>query len=125
MQQLSQPQATRDPKFYDERPNAFAPIEIIILCRINQIKSSDPADHARSKHQWRKIDMSGLRNPSADRRNCQRQSEKEMGRAREPLRERIEKNHGQSNRREHQRQSIDRRRCENKSSGTESQQNEG
>src|SRR5207302_10307382 len=111
-----QSEAARDSKFYDERLNAFASIEIIILYRINQIKSSNPAHHAGSKHQRRKIDMSGLRNPGAERPNCQRQSEKEVGRAREPLRERIEKNHGQSNRREHQRQSIDRRRCENKSS---------
>ncbi len=94
MQQLSQPQATRDPEFYDKRSNALATIEIVILCRINQIKSSDPADYAGSKHQRRKIDMSGLRNPGADRRNCQRESEKEVGGAREPLRERIEKNHG-------------------------------
>jgi len=103
-----------DAKFHDKRPNTFAPIEIIILRCINQIKAGDPADHAESEHKWRKIDTSCLCNPSTNRSDGERQSEKEVRRAREPLRERIEKNHGESDRCEHERQPIDRRRREKK-----------
>ena len=88
---MRQTKTARDPKFHDKRSNAFAPIEIIILRRINQIEARDPANYASPEHKRRKIDMSCLRNPGADRSDGERQSEKEVRRAREPFRERIEK----------------------------------
>ena len=89
---MGQAETARDPEFYDKRPNAFAPIEIVILCRINQIKARDPANHAGSEYKGREIDTPCLRNPGTNWSDGERQSEEEVRRAREPLRERIEKN---------------------------------
>jgi hypothetical protein len=70
VQYLRQPKTARDPKFHDKRPNTFASIKIVILRRINQVKACDPANHASSEDERRKIDMSRLRNPCTDWGDC-------------------------------------------------------
>ena len=81
MQELSETQTARDPQFHNKRSNPFTPVEIVVLRGINQIESRHPANYTRRKHKRRKIDVSRLGDPRADRSNRQRQSEKEMRRS--------------------------------------------
>ena len=74
MQQLRQPEAPRDPELYDQRPNPFAAVKIVILRGVDQIETRHPANYAGSQDDRRKIDAPGLRNPGADRSNRQRQA---------------------------------------------------
>src|SRR5437667_12731993 len=94
----------------------FAPVEIVILRGVNQIESCHPANDSKPEDDGGNIDTSGLRDPCAQRRDCQRKSEKEVRRTGEPFSERIKKNHKQSNRREDERQAID-CRCRSDESG--------
>src|SRR5438093_6195884 len=104
--------AACNPEFYDLRANTFLPIEVVILSGVNEIESRYPANHAGREHQRRNINPPGLRDPRADWSDRQRKSEKEMCRAGEPFRERVEKNHKQRDRGEQERQAIDCRcRC--------------
>ena len=77
----------RDPQFHDQRPNAFASVEIIILRGVNQIESGDPANYAGPQDKRCRSDVSRLRNPGANRSDGKRQAQKEVRCAREPFRE--------------------------------------
>ena len=106
MKQLRQTKAARDPKSYDKRADPFASIKIVILRSVNQVESSDPANYTGREHQRRKIDTCSLRDPCTNRSDGQRQSEKKVRCAREPLGNGVEKNCRQSDRREQKRQLI-------------------
>src|SRR4030095_5867972 len=125
MQELSEPKASHHPEFHNKRPNPFAPIEIVILRRINEIKPRDPANYAGREYNRGKIDPTSLRDPCADGCDSQREAEKEMRCARESFCERIEKNQSQSNWRKSQSQSINCGRCQEKASRTDRKQHNG
>jgi len=94
--------------------NSFTSIEIVILCRVNQIEARDPAKDSRPQNDWRKIDMFCLGNPRADRGEGEGEAEEEVRRGCKSLRERIEKNRGERDGREQKGKAIYRRRPGNK-----------
>src|SRR5881227_3752459 len=119
MQELCETQTTRDPQSHDQRPYRFAPIEIVILRRINQIKPCDPANYACREHNRGKIDPTSLCDPCTDRCNGQRETEKKVRCARESFCDGIEKNQSQRNWRKNQSQSIDCSRRNEKATRTD------
>lgn len=92
----------------------FASVEVVILRGVDQIEARHPTSHAERENERRKIDMSGLRDPSANRRNGERQSKKKMGRGGETFGDRIETDNHQRKRRQNQREAIDRARGKKK-----------
>ena len=71
VEQLREPKTARDTEVYHERANFFALIKIKILRRVDQIESGHPADDPEGQNKRRKIDISSLSDPGANRRNCQ------------------------------------------------------
>ena len=63
-----------------------------------------------------------MRNPGAGGRDGERESEKKMGRAREPLRQRVKENDEKRDRREEDGRAVDRRACEKKSNCADRQE---
>ena len=117
---LRQPQTLRDPEFDDQRAQSFPAIEIDILRCVNQIETRHPADYSGTQNQRRQIEPAGLRNPGAGRRNGERDAEKKVGRAGEPLRQRVEENNEKRDRREEAGRAVDRRARNKKSNRAES-----
>src|SRR5436190_1354698 len=81
VEQLRELKTARDTQFYHERANVFAPVKFKILRRVDQIESGHPADNSQRQNEWRKIDISSLSDPGADRRNRQREPKEKMGRS--------------------------------------------
>ena len=91
MKRLGEAKSMRDSESYHERLDAFPTIKIVILRRVNQIETGDPTDHSRGQNDRCKIDMSGLGDPRADRRQSQREPEEKVRSRGEALRYRIKK----------------------------------
>ena len=100
MQKLRETQASRDSEFHNQRADSFTPIKIVILRRVNQIEPGHPANNSSAENKRCKIDMSGLRDPRADRRNGEGETEKEMSRGSEAFGNRVEKYNGERKRRQ-------------------------
>jgi len=124
MEQLREPKTVGDTKFYNQRADAFPPIEFKILGRINQIESCDPANDSDRQNERRKIDIPSLRNPGADRRGSERQPKEKVGRNGETFGQRIKENDRKGERREHKREPIDRTGSGEKCSRTDNQGDE-
>lgn len=77
---LRDPQTSRDPEFDDERMDPFAPIEFVILGRVNQVETGNPKEDACAQNKRRKVDIPGLRNPGANRRNSEGEAKEKMRR---------------------------------------------
>lgn len=75
---LREAQASRDPELDDERMDPFAPIEIVILGRVNQVETGNPKEDACAQNKRRKVDIPGLRNPGANRRNSEGEAKEKM-----------------------------------------------
>jgi hypothetical protein len=119
MKNLRDAQTGDEPEPNNERVQAFLSIEVVILRRVNQIKSADPADDAKSKDERRQVHMAGLCDPSCDWCNTERKTEKEMRRVGEVFGHGIEKNDGECDRRERESQAIDICGKENKKDAAE------
>src|SRR6202022_167388 len=121
VEQLREPKTARDSHSYDQRANSLAPVEFKILGRINQIEAGDPADDSDRQNKRRKIDISSLSDPRADRRDSEPQPKKKVGRSSETFGQRIKENDRERERREHKREPIDRTGSGEKSGRTDDQ----
>ena len=122
---LRQPQTLRDSEFDDQRAQPFPAIEIDILRGVNQVETCHPAEYSSTQDQRRKIEPAGLRNPGAGGRNCEREAEKKVGRAGEPLRQRVEENDEECDRGEETGRAVDRRARDKKSNRADRQKRPG
>src|ERR1700736_367251 len=89
----------------------------------NAINSNRWSNCAR-QNKRRKIDISSLSDPRADRRDSERQPKKKVGRSSETFGQRIKENDRERERREHKREPIDRTGSGEKSGRTDDQGDE-
>ena len=101
----------------------FAPIEIVILGRVNQVETGDPTKHACAQNKRRKIDIPGLRNPGANRRDREGEAKEKMRRRGKSFGQRVKKYDGKGDRRQQKREPIDSRSRGQKRDRTKSQRN--
>src|SRR5581483_5579234 len=96
-------------------------IEFVILRGVNEIEARDPTNDAECENDRRKIDMSGLRDPGADRGNGEREPEKKVCCRGEAFGDGVEEDNRQCERRKRKRQAINIRRADNEAGATDEQ----
>ena len=104
---------------------SFTPVEIRILCRVDEVEAGHPADYAGSQNQGRQSELSRLRDPRTGRCHRQGKTEEEVSRVGEAFREGVKEDDSQRDRRKPGGQAIDRRTRAQKSCGADGQQPPG
>src|ERR1700730_4187137 len=99
MEKLRQPQTGGQAEPNHQRMQSFAPIEVVVLCGIDQIKSAHPSNDSNGKDEWWQFHPTCLRDPGRDRRYTERETEKKVRRVSEMFGEGIEKNDAKRDRR--------------------------
>src|SRR5437764_13146864 len=85
----------------------FAPVEVDILSRVDQIETGDPTDHAGSENERRQIEPASFSDPRTRGSDPECEAEEKVGRPREAFCQRVKEYDSESHRRERGSHAID------------------
>lgn len=97
---------SRDTEADHQRMQALAAVDLVVLARIDQIKTRHPDEHRGGEGERDNRHSTRHGDPGPDRCDGQREAEEELRKVGESLCQRIEKNDRQRDRRKHQAEGI-------------------